>query len=223
MPDSIARVTLKETTTIPPNTEIITVGKVENVSQIDTRFGFVEPIEQLSTAEEGKYPIMITRTLVDPHVEGIPVRLLNTSDEPLEISSDYLLGEMVPVECLVEFGEEDKLDPFNEYHRTCRIHPTNLPQGNKIDISIRKLKGVQVEHPNIPTEFYPDNVDLDQTELEQSTVDGSARILAGNPSVPVHLEKLLIESCENLNNTTNVKNMHLHRDSNPGLSMIETQ
>ena len=128
MPDSIARVTLKETTTIPPNTEIITVGKVENVSQIDTRFGFVEPIEQLSTAEEGKYPIMIARTLVDPHVEGIPVRLLNTSDEPLEISSDYLLGEMVPVECLVEFGEEDKLDPFNEYHRTCRIHPTNLPQ-----------------------------------------------------------------------------------------------
>ena len=200
MPDSIARVTLKETTTIPPNTEIITVGKVENVSQIDTRFGFVEPIEQLSTAEEGKYPIMIARTLVDPHVEGIPVRLLNTSDEPLEISSDYLLGEMVPVECLVEFGEEDKLDPFNEYHRTCRIHPTNLPQGNKIDISIRKLKGVQVEPPNIPTEFYPDNVDLDKTELEQSTVDGSARILAGNPSVPVHLEKLLIESCENLNN-----------------------
>ena len=100
----IARVTLKETTTIPPNTEIITVGKVENVSQIDTHFGFVKPIEQLSTAEEGKYPTMIERTLVNPHAEGIPLRLLNTSDEPLEISSDYLLEEMVHVEGLVWGG-----------------------------------------------------------------------------------------------------------------------
>ena len=147
------------------------------------------------------------RTLVNPNAEGIPIRLINLSSEPKEIQRGQTLGEIVPIEELIEFGMEDKHTNtnFNNYHRICRIHQNTSPDRGIVPNTTSRG---QIRLPAIPTEFYTEAVNLDRTEMEQhfkqngkeetSDLSGNVRIKAGNPNIPPHLLQLFNESLENL-------------------------
>ena len=128
--ESIARVSLKSSLTIPPNSEILTSGVLENHKNITTCLSLVEPVENLGNKEDvEENTVIVARTLVNPNAEGIPIRLINLSSEPKEIQRGQTLGEIVPIKELIEFGMEDKHTNtnFNEYHRICRIHQNTSP------------------------------------------------------------------------------------------------
>ena len=56
----MARVLLKETVTVPPNSEVILAGHGINSDTLDTRYCSIEPVV------EDERNILIARCLVDP-------------------------------------------------------------------------------------------------------------------------------------------------------------
>ena len=99
--DKIARVVLKESVTIPSNSEVILPAYSVNSEILDTRYGSIEPI-----VEDGRN-ILVARCLVDPYQSTIPVRIVNMKKHPVRIKKNYLLGEVHPVVKFEEFGDED--------------------------------------------------------------------------------------------------------------------
>lgn len=83
--DKISRVLASETTTIPPSSEALILGKSKNSQLIDTCFSAIEPaLEDLPDA-------FVAHCLVDPYKPKIPVRVVNTSRFPVKLKKDQLL------------------------------------------------------------------------------------------------------------------------------------
>ena len=73
-PESIARVSLRSSLTIPPNSEILTNGVLENHQNINACFGLVEPVENFGNEEDiEENTVIVARTLVNLNTEGIPI------------------------------------------------------------------------------------------------------------------------------------------------------
>jgi hypothetical protein len=92
---------LKETVTVPPNSEVILAGQGVNTDSLDTRYCSVEP-----TVEDERN-ILVARSLVDPYHKTIPIRLVNLERFPVKIRKNYLLGELHPVIHFENFGNEN--------------------------------------------------------------------------------------------------------------------
>lgn len=97
--DKISRVLASETTTIPPSSEALILGKSENSQLIDTCFSVIEP-----ALEDVPY-VFVAHCLVDPYKPKIPVRVVNTSRFPVKLKKDQLLGELHPVQEYTEVLE----------------------------------------------------------------------------------------------------------------------
>lgn len=92
---SVFRVTLSETITIPPNTEVIVRGKV-NHDSFNCAQAIVEPTDS-RLSEKG---ILVAKSLVGVHTGELPLRLANMSDDPQKIYSGTLAAKCEPVEII---------------------------------------------------------------------------------------------------------------------------
>ena len=92
---SVFRVTLSETVTIPPNSEIIVQGKINDKSNNLTH-AIVEP----TSSQLSNRGILIAKTLVDVHTGELPLRLANTSNDSQKIYSGTLAAKCEPVEVI---------------------------------------------------------------------------------------------------------------------------
>ena len=92
---SVFRVTLSETVTIPPNSEIIVQGKINDKSNNLTH-AIVEP----TSSQLSNRGILIAVTLVDVHTGELPLRLANTSNDSQKIYSGTLAAKCEPVEVI---------------------------------------------------------------------------------------------------------------------------
>ena len=104
--DKIARVVLKETVTIPPDCEVILAGQNVNSKSLDTRYCSIEPLV------EDERNILVTRCVVDPYKDTIPIRLVNLEKFPVKIKKNYLLGELLPVIHFENFANEEVSTPL---------------------------------------------------------------------------------------------------------------
>jgi hypothetical protein len=103
--DQVARVLLKETVTVPPNSEVILAGHGIHSDTLDTRYCSIEPVV------EDERNILIARCLVDIYTDTIPIRLVNLERFPVKIKKHYLLGELHPVTHIEHFSSEELSDP----------------------------------------------------------------------------------------------------------------
>ena len=153
--------------TIPPNSEILTNGVLENHQNISTCFGLVEPVVDLGNEEDvEENTVIVARTLVNLNTEGIPIRLINLSSKPIEIQRGQTLGEIVPIKGVIEFGMEEKYTnaSFSEYHRICRIHQSNLHDQGLVP---KMTSRGQIRLQTVPAEFYSEAVNLNRIEMDQ--------------------------------------------------------
>ena len=99
--DKIARVFVKESVTVPANSEIIIEGTGKQAEYIDTRYASLEPFYD----DSGH--MLVARCLVDPFNDIIPVRVANLENFPLNLKKNLMLGERHLVE---EFCYMDNTD-----------------------------------------------------------------------------------------------------------------
>ena len=204
-PSKLARIYLSEDTTIPPYTELLTMGKMVKRSFLDHAYGITEPLILDTDLENGQgHSVTIARAVVEPSSKGgIPVRLL--------------IAELHPVEGLVTLGEkENRLKSPNKGHGHCGKHLTGQrcfsPQEPNSTYNLRKFEERTVQAPSIPAEF---QVEIEDNELLykkrgekdeciesedgiDSSLQGNAEILAGEFTIPPHLHQLFQDSCKNI-------------------------
>ena len=109
-----AKVTIKRSVTIPANYELVITAKSDGNKVTDSQCGILEPIS------EDKRSIIVARTLVDPGGRGIPIRILNILNNPVRLKKGYLIGEINPIEELIETLEVSENDQKGEVHPFCR-------------------------------------------------------------------------------------------------------
>jgi len=115
--DQVARVLLKETVTIPPNSEVILPGRSVNLEVLDTRFCSVEPVF------EDERNVLIARCLVDPYENIVPVRVVNLENSPIKMKKNYLIGELHPVLSFENFSNDLVSEPLMNMSATPSVFP----------------------------------------------------------------------------------------------------
>ena len=100
---------------IPSQTEMITTGKVvvPDNEEMETGFSLVEPSCLYLNSDRG----IVGRTLVK-NSSSIPIRLLNTTNKNITIHSGTTVGQLLPVEEILEGGLNDS--------EPCRTLPDHL-------------------------------------------------------------------------------------------------
>ena len=188
VPESIVRLVMKGSVTIPSNCELITSGKIQNIEKLGSQYGLVEPIINREDDGQGDSALVLARALISTCAKEIPVRLLNYSNEPVEVFEDSVIGEIEPIdlENLTEFGgfNENHFESMGP-HSSCTVHLGS--NENTFSTQIRNINLKNVLPPNIPKEF----VDT----FEDSNPHN--KIPAGNV-VPEHLRELYEKSCKNV-------------------------
>ena len=91
----VFRVTVGETITIPPNTEIIVQGKIINDS-----FSCAQVIVEPTDSRLSERGILVAKSLVDVQTGVLPLRLANISDDPQKIYSGTLAAKCEPVKVI---------------------------------------------------------------------------------------------------------------------------
>ena len=110
--DSVARVTLRRSVTVPANSEFVVTGKADKPEVFNSRYAALEPVT------EDKRRVMIAHSLVDVKGKGIPVRIVNVSKSPVKLAKGYLLGELHEIEDIEDSTDETE----NEDIHICRAH-----------------------------------------------------------------------------------------------------
>lgn len=166
----ISRVLASETTTIPPSSEALIMGKSENPQLIDTCFSAIEPVL------EDLPDVCVAHRLVDPYKPKIPVRVVNTSRFPVKLKKYKLLGELHPVQEYTEVLESCgyPLLPKFKKHECVKSHELTVEMNSK--------------PPLIPTDW----------EDTGDAVLRSLRNKADVPQLSEYLTELYEESCKKI-------------------------
>ena len=132
---SVFRVTLSETVTIPPNSEIIVQGKINDKSNNLTH-AIVEP----TSSQLSNRGILIAKTLVDIHTRELPLRLVNTSNDSQKIYSGTLAAKCEPVEVIANDFEGPSqnyglLMPASNEQVSVPVHLKDLFDASKTQLS----------------------------------------------------------------------------------------
>ena len=161
------RVALVENVSVPPESEIIVLGKpLDNVDR--SRAGLVEPHRKF-VENTG---LMVARVLVDPNYGNIPLRLANMSKEPITVRRDTVTAVMQAVESVS--GERVNVSQIIENDQTSDKLPEHLKSlfersSENLDESQQvRLKQFLIKHQDI---FSKSSSDIGHTTLIQHHID----------------------------------------------------
>ena len=161
------RVALVENVSVPPESEIIVLGKpLDNVDR--SRAGLVEPHRKF-VENTG---LMVARVLVDPKNGNIPLRLANMRKEPITVRRDTVTAVMQAVESVS--GERVNVSQIIENDQTSDKLPEHLKSlfersSENLDESQQvRLKQFLIKHQDI---FSKSSSDIGHTALIQHHID----------------------------------------------------
>ena len=83
-------VAIQETTEVPPNSEIFISGKPRDPI-FRSKVGLVEPNEKLVE----KNALLVARSIVNPEMDNIPLRIINVNSEPCTLYKVQLLQHAI--------------------------------------------------------------------------------------------------------------------------------
>ena len=116
------RVFVEEDVVIPPRIETAVPARTTLVTlRTYTETGMVEA----RTIQSGVY---VGRTMLPPWHRGMAVRIANTTDKPVTLTSNTFLGQVIPVE--IVSSQEDRSVPM----KSSKPHRSYDPNSNEIRI-----------------------------------------------------------------------------------------
>lgn len=189
--DRVARVYVKESVTVPANSEIIIEGIGKQAEYIDTRYASLEPVYN----DIGN--VVVARSLVDPFQNRIPVRLANLESFPVKLEKNHMIGEMHPV---IDVNYLDNMDKETE---VCSQNNFNMIKTMcSADVTpISQVHAVQAV-PEIPENWNNDsraNVELVHASYAGTSKDSDdTENKAKLSELPEYLVDLYKRSCTNL-------------------------
>ena len=176
--DKVARVLLKESVTVPPNSEVVMEGRSVNSEILDTRYGSIEPVF------EDERKILVARCLIDPYKSCVPVRLVNLENFPVKVRKNYVLGEIHPVNSFEKFSVEEGSQDSVQCN-VSRVVNENVLTAVK--------QGDPVISPNIPSDW-----NCFKVSESENLLSHTKRANVDLPVIPDHLVDLYSRSCEKL-------------------------
>ena len=153
------RVSLVDQTYIPPNSEILTFGKMKFRGDWFPE-GQVEP---LGTFQYKNCPVLMGRTLVKTRVNKIPIKFINLSDEPCVLPGGMGVGLIQPVKLCqpVDTDNNQNSDPLLQklIDETC--------------VNLDESQSIQVENllDTYSDVFMSENGSLGRTDILQHEID----------------------------------------------------
>ena len=196
-PESISRVTLRRSVTIPANCEFLVTGKSDSNEAVTTAYATVQPMVEDSRR------LIIAHSLVNTPCNNIPVRIMNISKSPVRLKKGYFLGELCPVEQCIEMnsGETELI----ESNFTCEH---SVPRSFvKSPVYDRIKDSVTSSESNKDTA----EVRLVSPPVMNKSEDFGCNGKVGNkvefPELPEYLKELFEDSCKNLKEKSQKKKL----------------
>ena len=145
VPSEINKVTLTRDFTIPAYSESILHGQTSG--SVEGKFAIVEPVLLI---DDQNTPLVLGRSLIDTrrHDIGIPVRVMNTSDEDIKVHAGMKIGYIHEVEHVEEIDEQENtdIDHLCRSYSVCKLHSIDLKNTDSHNDSKSSVPGSNVEH-----------------------------------------------------------------------------
>ena len=109
-PDHGTQVFLENKVCVPPNTEFIAYGKMENSGgRPNYQMAVLEPYTR------DPRDFLVARALVDCRKEVVPIRLVNLSESDVCFQASYIIGEIHPVDTVINMNQSTaEIVPVND-------------------------------------------------------------------------------------------------------------
>ena len=155
-----ARVALNQNVTLPPNSELLTLGITENPVIEGGTAAIFEPF----IPED--QPFIVAKALVNPVQGKLPIRIVNLSASKVKLGKGYLVGELEAIDDILHISYNDE-----------QINPENETGFNRHTIYRSTISGTQsaeAEHSDVPEHLQ----DLYQRSIEKFEDSAHCRGLA---------------------------------------------
>ena len=181
-------VRLKETVTVPANTEAILIGSVRARGE-SPPCGIIEPTSKFAE----KHQILVAKTLVDPRNAYVPLRVMNITSEDKILYKGTHMGIMQPVLEIVK-GSGVELEGDKGYICNSDIqlprHLEDLYKSSSTNLSLNesnKVKQLLIKHQDV---FSTGSTDLGRTDIIRHKIDtNDAKPVRLPPRrIPIHLQ-----------------------------------
>ena len=174
------RVSVSETVTLPPRTESIIDGKVEDNVPVSFEVGLVEPTDDFRKAEKA----LVGRALVS-NSNRIPLRLMNVSSEPKILYQGTIIAKVSPVD---EIQSAESTD--GQIAENVPIHLKDLYGKSVKDLTVSQAKRVSELLQKYGNIFSKDDADYGRTNKVKHQIEiENARPVKEPPRrVPYHLQ-----------------------------------
>ena len=175
------RVSVSETVTLPPRSEVIVSGKIRESQHSSFEVGIVEPADDFRKVDKA----LVGRTLVNNNGE-IPLRLMNVSQQPQTLYEGTIIAKVTPViEVTVPTGHDnvvcDKVPCHLQdlYERS--IKDLTDDQAVKVRNLLQKFSHI----------FAKTDSDFGRTNIVKHTIETSNAVPVREPPrrVPYHIQQ----------------------------------
>ena len=164
------RVVAVETVVIPARSEFLIPGKLDE--EVSSTWGTVGPAQKLNQLQN----VLVGGTLVDLRsADGVPVRVMNVSNQSRRVRKGMEVASVEPVECVVGAEQGNKQSGKNaslsEEKSNIPMHLQDLferSKSNLDDVQQNQLKDLLVEFQDV---FSKNDSDLGRTGLTKHKID----------------------------------------------------
>ena len=176
------RIALSNTLSIPPRSEIITLGEacLNEKETVPIGFGLIEPDETFIKSDNG----LVGKALV--HGDGkLPIRIMNLSTDSKVLHKGTVVATLTPVEDIIENTEETSLSNNRKLNPALddlfKRSSKNLSSGEK-----QKVREMLLKHSTL---FATDSKDFGKTDIIKHKINTgtSAPIKEPLRRIPVHM------------------------------------
>ena len=174
------RVSVSETVTLPPRTESIIDGKVEDNVPVSFEVGLVEPTDDFRKADKA----LVGRALVS-NSNRIPLRLMNVSSEPKILYQGTIIAKVSPVD---EIQSAESTD--GQIAENVPIHLKDLYGKSVKDLTVSQAKRVSELLQKYGNIFSKDDADYGRTNKvkHQIEIENAKPVKEPPRRVPYHLQ-----------------------------------
>lgn len=175
------KVTLLQTTVIPGNHEVLLAGQVQKVDLTDDRDAILEPTTQEPAG------LIVARSLVKTR-ETIPIRVVNLSEDAVELPAGHLLGKLEYIPEKDDEGGQVYIRQIGEDRHQGPPEPEDVLYASDAVLELGTRSPDRVSGPSLPSlpadeDIVPEHL----KELYASTVEN-----IGSPAIRQKLAGILV-------------------------------
>ena len=202
-----ARIQLIEKICIPPMNEMIVPGKInQRHRNFDEAIGSIEPTGTICDATG----LLVARTLVSTANNDVPIRLANTSSEPIVLQKGHTIALLHPVDA-------DNIQVFGTCAQISSDNQQMLPQHLKClmeklspELSSEEVKRVEDLLGKYADSFTDADGKVGKTHLVKHTINtgGAAPIKQRYRGVPMHKKEEVEEQLQKMQDNGEIEDSH---------------